>query len=115
VREQEFPQQVVLSRSRYFAPATQSLRFYREYFQPVTEKEIEKDRLRFLVRFNDTEFFINLDTIDQPPLGSFLEIKSRTWSLKDAKQKSKCIYELLKTLDAPVDNAISQDYFEIAS
>ena len=33
-REDEFAHDVLLSRIRYFAPATNSLRFYREYFKP---------------------------------------------------------------------------------
>ena len=33
-RERHYPSDVMLSRSRYFAPANQSLRFYREYFKP---------------------------------------------------------------------------------
>ena len=41
-RKNQSPQQdVLLSRSRYFAPATQSLRFYIEYFKPKREIEIE--------------------------------------------------------------------------
>ncbi len=88
-REQQSVSNILLSRSRYFAPAGQSLRFYREYFKPASEFEIEKDRLRFLVKFQDTEFFINIDTMIKPDLGTFLEIKSRTWSRQDAELKSK--------------------------
>ena len=40
---------VLLFRSRFFAPATHSPRFYREYFKPAREREIEKDRRRWLV------------------------------------------------------------------
>ena len=92
--EFRFPHDVLLSRSRYLAPATQSLRFYREYFQPVREVEIEKDRRRFLVNYKGEEFFINIDKMITPSLGSFLEIKSRTWSRQDAEQKSKLSIEL---------------------
>src|SRR6185436_6344266 len=49
-REGEFGS-VLLSRSRYMAPATHSLRFYREYFRPVEEREVEKERRRWLVVF----------------------------------------------------------------
>jgi 5-methylthioadenosine/S-adenosylhomocysteine deaminase len=77
-REHHFPEGALLSRSRYFAPATQSLRFYREYFKPTRELEIEKDRLRYLVQYENTEFFINIDTITKPQLGKYMEIKSRT-------------------------------------
>lgn len=41
--EDTFEHDVVLSRSRYYAPATHSLRFYREYFAPVREIDIEKN------------------------------------------------------------------------
>jgi len=37
--EDKFEQEVLLSRSRYLAPATQSPRFYREYFKPHLEKK----------------------------------------------------------------------------
>ena len=36
-REDDFAYNVLLSRIRYFAPATNSLRFYREYFKPTNE------------------------------------------------------------------------------
>jgi len=110
--EFRFPHDVLLSRSRYLAPATQSLRFYREYFQPVKEVEIEKDRQRFLVNYKGEEFFINIDKMINPSLGSFLEIKSRTWSRQDAEQKSKLSIELIKTLHEGPLEMVSKDYFE---
>ncbi|MDH5607423.1 MAG: amidohydrolase, partial [Anaerolineae bacterium] len=79
-REREFPSDVVLSRSRFLAPATQSLRFFREYFTPDSELFIEKDRLRWLVKYKETEFYVNIDHVIKPDLGHYLEIKSRTWS-----------------------------------
>lgn len=112
-REHLFPQKVLLSRSRFLASATQSLRFYREYFKPAAEMEIEKDRLRYLVRYQETEFFINLDTVNKPSLGHFLEIKSRTWSRKDAELKSRLVVELINRLGASPEQTISQDYFEL--
>ncbi len=110
--EFRFPHDVLLSRSRYLAPATQSLRFYREYFQPVKEVEIEKDRRRFLVNYKGEEFFINIDKMITPSLGSFFEIKSRTWSRQDAEQKSKLSIELIKTLHEGPLEMVSKDYFE---
>ena len=110
--EFRFPHDVLLSRSRYLAPATQSLRFYREYFQPIKEVEIEKDRRRFLVNYKGEEFFINIDKMITPSLGSFLEIKSRTWSRQDAEQKSKLSIELIKTLHEGPLEMVSKDYFE---
>ena len=105
--------QVLLSRSRYYAPASHSLRFYREYFKPQREVEIQKDRLRFLISFKETEFFVNLDTITTPPLGCFLEIKARTWSRKDARQKADLTQELLAYLGAPTDQTIISDYIDM--
>lgn len=112
--EFRFPHDVLLSRSRYLAPATQSLRFYREYFQPVKEVEIEKDRRRFLVNYKGEEFFINIDKMISPSLGSFFEIKSRTWSRQDAEQKSKLSIELIKKLHEGPLEMVSKDYFEVS-
>jgi len=109
-REHSYPKKVLLSRSRFLASANQSLRFYREYFKPTQEIEIEKDRLRYLVKFKDTEFFINLDTMNKPDLGYFLEIKSRTWSQKDAELKSQLVVELIKQIGESPEATISQDY-----
>ncbi len=99
VAEREYHNSVLLSRSRFIAPASHSLRFYREYFKPETEVEINKDRLRWLINFKNAEFFINIDRLTQPAIdGAFLEIKSRTWSRMDAERKAEMISELLKTL-----------------
>lgn len=105
--------QVLLSRSRYYAPATHSLRFYREYFKPVRETEVQKDRLRFLISYKDTEFYVNLDNMTVPHLGSFLEIKARTWSRKDARRKADLTQELLTALGAPSDQNITMDYIDM--
>ena len=112
-REHRYPQDVLLSRSRYLAPATQSLRFYREYFKPISEIEIEKDRLRFLVEYEGEEFFINLDQINKPDLGSYLEIKARTWSMNDAEEKSEKIGKLLDLLGTATEEKIGKDYLEM--
>lgn len=114
-REGQFGKEVLLSRSRYIAPATQSLRFYREYFKPTSELEIEKDRLRFLVSYKGTEFFINLDNLTKPNLGNFIEIKSRTWSRQDADKKSALVAELITLLGASPEEAVTQDYVEEAA
>ncbi len=104
---------VLLSRSRYIAPATQSLRFYKEYFKPISEIEIEKDRLRYLVNFKGEEFFINIDEMIKPKLGYFLEIKARTWSQTDAEEKSALIEDLLDFLGASDLKRITQDYLDV--
>jgi len=112
-REREFPSDVMLSRSRFLAPADQSLRFYREYFQPAEERSIRKERLRWLVRFHDTEFYVNLDHIDEPDLGHFLEVKSRTWSRKDAEHKSELVLELIKYLGVSTKETEARDYINL--
>jgi 5-methylthioadenosine/S-adenosylhomocysteine deaminase len=113
-REGKF-EEVLLSRSRYLAPASQSLRFYREYFKPASEIVIEKDRLRWLIQYKETEFFVNLDEMKEPQLGYFLEIKSRTWSRKDAERKAHLTTELLALLSATSGETVTEDYIDIVS
>jgi 5-methylthioadenosine/S-adenosylhomocysteine deaminase len=113
-REGKF-EEVLLSRSRYIAPASQSLRFYREYFKPKSEIAIEKDRQRWLIQYKDTEFFVNLDEVKEPQLGYYLEIKSRTWSRKDAERKAELASELLSVLDASSGEAVTEDYIDLVS
>ena len=112
-REDEFPSKVLLSRSRFLAPATQSLRFLREYFQPDSELFIEKDRLRWSVRYKGTEFYVNIDRVDKPDLGHYLEIKSRTWSRRDAETKAEMVAELIEVLGASPDETVTEDYIEL--
>jgi len=115
VREAEFGG-VLLSRSRWFAPATQSLRFYREYFEPTAEIEIEKDRHRWQVVFRGVEFYVNLDLLKKPAMdGRWLEIKSRTWSRRDAEDKAALIQELLKLFGATPDHTVREDYLELTA
>ncbi len=105
--------QIMLSRSRYLAPATHSLRFYQEYFKPSTKLEIEKNRLRYLIQYKGTEFYINLDTIQKPDIGKFVEIKSRTWSRQDADQKTALIHELTTYLGLDQTQINTLDYLQI--
>ncbi|MEJ5239726.1 MAG: amidohydrolase family protein [Anaerolineales bacterium] len=112
-REGQLAHDVLLSRSRYLAPATYPLRFYREYFKPESELSIEKDRLRWHIRYRDTEFFVNLDHLQEPPLGDFLEIKSRTWSRRDAEHKAGLVQELLALLGLSEAEVIVRDYVEM--
>jgi 5-methylthioadenosine/S-adenosylhomocysteine deaminase len=111
-REGEFPSKVLLSRSRFLAPATQSLRFLREYFKPDHELFIEKDRLRWLLRYKGIEFYLNIDELYKPELGYFMEVKSRTWSRRDAEQKAEIVAELITVLGASIEEAVTQDYPE---
>ncbi len=113
-RERDFPGGVLLSRSRFLAPASHSLRFYREYFKPSQVTFIKKDRTRWRVLYHGMEFFVNLDQIEQPDLGYFLEIKSRTWSRLDADRKAQVTHELIAFLGVSPIEMVSQDYVELA-
>jgi 5-methylthioadenosine/S-adenosylhomocysteine deaminase len=114
-REGKFEHEVLLSRSRFLAPATNSLRFYREYFVPKTEVTIEKDRLRWFIKYKDTEFYVNLDHVTVPALGYFIEIKGRTWSRKDADNKAHLLSELLELLGAGSSETVTDDYIDMVA
>jgi 5-methylthioadenosine/S-adenosylhomocysteine deaminase len=106
---------VLLSRSRYYAPATHSVRFYREYFRPASERVVEKDRRRWLLVFRGVEFYVHLDRLTNPPAdGFFVEAKSRTWSRRDARDKAAVIADFLSLLGARPDDTISDGYVDIA-
>jgi 5-methylthioadenosine/S-adenosylhomocysteine deaminase len=106
---------VLLSRSRYFAPATHSARFYREYFRPVSERIVEKDRRRWLVAYRGVEFYVHLDRLITPAVdGYFIEVKSRTWSRRDASDKAAVITDLLALFGTRPDDTISDGYAELA-
>jgi 5-methylthioadenosine/S-adenosylhomocysteine deaminase len=114
--EHEYDNSVLLSRSRFIAPATHSLRFYREYFAPDAMTEVDKHRLRWLVRYKGVEFFVNVDQVTKPALpGSYLEVKSRTWSRKDAEEKAGLILEIMRALGAHGAQPVKQDYPDLAS
>jgi 5-methylthioadenosine/S-adenosylhomocysteine deaminase len=112
---QELANSVMLSRSRFLATADRSLRFYREYFAPASELEVTKDRWRWRVLYQETDFAINLDQLTQPDApGYFLEIKARTWSRSDAERKAELVTELLVLLGVDAKTAVRQEYAEIA-
>jgi len=112
-REGEIGHDVLLSKSRFLAPATQSLRFYREYFKPKQEISVEKNRLRWHIKYKNTEFFVNIDEVKEPAMGHFLEIKSKTWSRTDAELKAKLADELLELLGASNAEVETQDLIEV--
>ena len=114
-RLEEYPNAVMLSRSRYLAPAEQSVRFYREYFDPERVVEVYKERRRWHILYKDTDFAINLDQMKQPELPHyFLEIKSRTWSRQDADRKANLISELLQVFGIDATEVQRSDYAELA-
>ena len=109
--EREYHNSVLLSRSRFIAPAKYSPRFYREYFKPSGEISIHKDRLRWLICYEDLEFFINIDHLLEPKVdGCFLEIKSRTWSRRDAEMKAELITTILNHLEIQDAEPVLQEY-----
>src|SRR3954454_18684273 len=106
---------VLLSRSRYFAPATHSARFYREYFRPASERVVDKDRRRWLLAYRGVEFYVHLDRLLTPArAGYFVEVKSRTWSRRDARDKAAVIVDLLARFGASPDDTISDGYADLA-
>jgi 5-methylthioadenosine/S-adenosylhomocysteine deaminase len=105
---------VLLFRSRFFAPATHSPRFYREYFRPQREREVEKDRHRWLVGYRGVQFYVHVDRLLNPATaGYFLEVKSRTWSRRDAQDKAAIIVDLVERLGARKEETVEADYVEL--
>jgi 5-methylthioadenosine/S-adenosylhomocysteine deaminase len=107
-------QVTVLYRSRLAAPSPYTLRFYREYFKPVEEREIEKERWRWQIVFRDVEFQFNLDRLVVPDLGYFVEAKHSTWSEREAETTAALIGELLQHLGIPADSTIGKEYVDHA-
>jgi 5-methylthioadenosine/S-adenosylhomocysteine deaminase len=113
-KDKEYDASVLLSHSRFFADADRPLRFYREYFQPAAERELQKDRRRWHIHYQGVLFYVNVDKVLQPALpGTFIEIKSRTWSATDAENKAHRIQEMLAILGIAPEDALLADYLEI--
>lgn len=112
----EFEHAIMLSRSRFLASADNSLRFYQEYFAPSVELAVNKDRYRWRIVYEGTDFAINLDQVTKPELpGYYLEIKSRTWSRKDADRKAALIVDLLELLGVEPADAERREYAHIVA
>jgi 5-methylthioadenosine/S-adenosylhomocysteine deaminase len=113
-KEQEFENAILLSRSRYLSPATRPLRFYREYFHPEVERTIIKERMRWHIDFRGMRLYVNVDKLVDPAQeGSYLEIKSRTWSLKDANDKAAAIAEFLALIGVDRSALIKEEYVSL--
>ncbi|MBN1487060.1 MAG: amidohydrolase family protein [Anaerolineae bacterium] len=113
-KEREYEHSIILSRARFNTTATHSKRFYKEYFAPETEIDIEKERRRFHIQYGGTDFALNLDRIIQPKgMGCFLEIKSRTWSRQDAECKASLIGKLMDVLEVPEEALVRKEYLDI--
>jgi len=49
----------------------------------------------------------------QPATGHYLEIKSRTWSRKDAEHKAALTTELMSLLGVADSPTVTEDYIEL--
>lgn len=114
--EKEFENSVLLTRGRYTTSAGHSLRFYREYFKPTAEQEVTKIRERCHIAYKNTDFALNLDQLTNNDVKDnlFLEIKSRTWSAKDAVHKAHLIGELLEMFGLEKKDQLKREYVIIA-
>ena len=57
---------------------------------------------------------MHLDRLRKPAAdGYFLEVKSRTWSRRDAQDKAEIITDLLERLGARTDQTVAEDYVEL--
>ncbi len=111
----EFDEAVLLSHSRFIAPADRPLRFYREYFQASQECEIHKDRLRWHILYKGVLFYVNVDQIMVPAVTErFFEVKSRTWSLRDAEYKAALTTEILNdVLGLQPESRVRTEYVDL--
>lgn len=111
--ERVYADSVILSRSRFSAVADRSLRFYREYFQPDRIKEVNKERRRWRIQYKGVDFEVNADRLFRPAYEDlFLEIKSRTWSGKDAQAKAGLIGEMLEIMRVSPDQIVRKEYMD---
>ncbi len=113
-KEREFNSAVLLSHSRFIAPADRPLRFYEEYFQATQVENIRKDRQRWRIHYQGVLYFVNIDKFIQPSLPDYyIEIKTRTWSLSDAQHKADGISRMLEILGLTEQDIIQLDYLEM--
>ena len=115
-REGDYGGAVMLSRSRFLAPAVYPLRFYREYFNAPTEIEVEKVRHRWSIKYKGVHVYVNFDEMTRPhDEMPFIEIKSRTWSPQDAEAKATVLREMLvDVLKLAPEDMLGHEYVEIA-
>ena len=113
-KEREFNSAVLLSHSRFIAPADRPLRFYKEYFQASETFEMEKDRSRWHIHYQGVLYYINVDKMVKPARSeTFIEIKSRTWSLEDAEHKADGIRRMMELLGISAQDAVQQEYIDM--
>ena len=63
--------------------------------------------------YRGVEFYVHLDRLINPSTeGYFVEVKSRTWSRRDAEDKAAVIAELLSRLGARPDDTLNDVYVD---
>jgi 5-methylthioadenosine/S-adenosylhomocysteine deaminase len=68
------------------------------------------------VAYRGAEFYVHLDRLIDPPSDDwFVEVKSRTWSRRDARDKAAIITDLLALFGASPDDTISDGYVDLAA
>ena len=73
--------------------------------------ELEKHRRRFRIKYQGVDLAVNLDRLTKPAQdGSFLEIKSRTWSKRDAERKAERIGALLDLMGVSSEDVVRREY-----
>jgi len=69
-----------------------------------------------LLVYRGVEFYVHLDRLLSPPGdGYFIEVKSRTWSQRDAQDKAAVITDLLALFGTSPDDTISDGYVELVA
>ena len=82
--------------------------------QPDRITPIEKRRRRWRIPYQGKDFAVNLDELlDHQSPGPYIEIKSRTWSRRDATEKAELIGELLRHFGVNELALIKQEYAEL--
>lgn len=116
-KEREFGRAILLSKSQFYSAADRPLRFYREYFDASEEREIQKERERWHIHYKGVLFYINYDRFIQPEAKHhYLEIKSRTWSLRDAEYKAQLANEIANDiLQINLEDRVGMEYVDMAA
>lgn len=114
-RHQILDDAVLLSHSRFIAPASHPLRFYQEYFQAPREYQLHKERRRWHLLYQGVLFYVNVDRLMQPAMPDlYIEIKSRTWSRTDAEIKAHAIKAMMDLLGLGAEDLVREEYLEMA-
>lgn len=113
-KERELHGSVLLSHSRFIAPADRPLRFYQEYFQSSRTMNLQKDRQRWHIHYQGVLYYVNVDTFSRDGKNEmFVEIKSRTWSLVDAEHKADGIRRMLEILGVQEAQIVREHYVDM--